>query len=163
MMAQMVPTGLVIMADRIANNTAYFPLITVEELPRNYNPNRGERVRRKLRLPESWKVSADWCEPGFFERHFGFSANGIQVAAKMETPGILILEAPMEQDKTEAALAAEIWMNRFHLGGAPFFSPLKPFPTPCSPGWPGGPSTSRTPSKSPWSWFATKQNETTIF
>lgn len=48
----------------------------------------------------------------------------------METPGILILEAPMEQDKTEAALAAEIWMNRFHLGGAAFFSPLKPFPTP---------------------------------
>lgn len=97
-MAQMVLTGLVIMADRIVSNTAYFPLIAVEELPRNHNPNRGERVRRKLRLPESWKVSADWCEPGFFERHFGFSANGIQVAAKMETPGILILEAPMEQD-----------------------------------------------------------------
>lgn len=133
-MAQMVLTGLVIMADRIVSNTAYFPLIAVEELPRNHNPNRGERVRRKLRLPEPWKVSADWCEPGFFERRFGFSANGIQVAAKMETPGILILEAPMEQDKTEAALAAEIWMNRFHLGGAAFFSPLKPFPTPCSPG-----------------------------
>lgn len=98
MMVPMVPTGLVIMAGRIASNTAYFPLIAVEELPRNYNPNRGERVRRKLRLPESWKASADWCEPGFFERHFGFSANGIQVAAKMETPGILILEAPMEQD-----------------------------------------------------------------
>ena len=81
-MAQMVLTGLVIMADRIVSNTAYFPLIAVEELPRNHNPNRGERVRRKLRLPESWKVSADWCEPGFFERHFGFSANGIQVAAK---------------------------------------------------------------------------------
>ena len=133
-MAPIVPTGLVIMADRIVSNTAYFPLIAVEELPRNHNPNRGERVRRKLRLPESWKVSADWCEPGFFERRFGFSANGIQVAAKMETPGILILEAPMEQDKTKAALAAKIWMNHFHLGGAAFFSPLKPFPTPCSPG-----------------------------
>lgn len=133
-MAQMVLTGLVIMANRIVSNTAYFPLIAVEELPRNHNPNRGERVRRKLRLPESWKVSADWCEPDFFERRFDFSANGIQVAAKMETPGILILEAPMEQDKTEAALTAEIWMNRFHLGGAAFFSPLKPFPMPCSPG-----------------------------
>lgn len=133
-MAQTVLTVLVIMADRIAGNTAYFPLIAVEELPRNYDPNRGERVLRKPRLPESWKVSADWCEPGFFERRFGFSVNGIQVAAKMETPGILILEAPIKQYKTEAALAAEIWMNRFHLGGAAFFSPLKPFPTPCSPG-----------------------------
>ena len=46
-MAQMVLTGLVIMADRIVSNTAYFPPIAVEELPRNYNPNRGERVRRK--------------------------------------------------------------------------------------------------------------------
>ncbi len=59
MMAQTVLTGLVIMADRIAGNTAYFPLIAVEGLARNYNPNRGERTLRKPRLPESRKVSAD--------------------------------------------------------------------------------------------------------
>lgn len=62
-MAQTVLTVLVIMADRIAGNTAYFPLIAVEGLARNYNP---KRVLRKPQLPESRKASADWCEPGFF-------------------------------------------------------------------------------------------------
>lgn len=58
---------------------------------------------------------------------FGFSANRMQetvkqIAAEMEKPGIMILEALMGQGKTEAALsAAEIMMNRFHLGGIAFF------------------------------------------
>ena len=47
-----------------------------------------------------------------------------RIAAQTETPGVMILEAPMGHGKTEAALsAAEILMNRFQLGGAAFFLP----------------------------------------
>ena len=80
-------------------------------------------------LPEPWRISEDWQSSDYFERRFGFSANRVQesveqIAANMETPGMLILEAPMGQGKTEAALAAaEILMNRFKLGGAAFFLP----------------------------------------
>lgn len=85
-MAQMVLTRLVIMADRIVSNTAYFPLIAVEELPRNHNPNRGERVLRKLRLPESWKVSADWCEPGFLKGASAFPPTAFRLLQKWKRP-----------------------------------------------------------------------------
>lgn len=129
MAAQMALTGLVIMADWIASNTAFFPLIREDEQFRNYDPKRAETALRKLNLPSPWEVSDDWRMPYFFMSRFGFSANPMQkavrqVASEMETPGIMIVEAPMGQGKTEAALAAaEILMNRFHLGGAAFFLP----------------------------------------
>lgn len=129
MAAQMLLSGLVIMADWIASNTEYFPLISMDELPERYDPERAERALRRLRLPKAWKVSPDWNSADYFERRFGFSANGMQktverAAESMKTPGVMILEAPMGQGKTEAALAAaEILMNRFSLGGAAFFLP----------------------------------------
>lgn len=127
--AQMALSGLVIMADWIASNTAYFPLISMDELPDGYDPRRAERALQKLNLPQPWKVSADWSTADYFQRRFGFAANRVQqqaeqVASTMKTPGVMILEAPMGHGKTEAALAAaEILMNRFGLGGAAFFLP----------------------------------------
>lgn len=129
MAAQMVLTGLVIMADWIASNTAFFPLISEDTMPRQYDPERAENALRRLHLPSPWEVSDDWKTPWFFLSRFGFSANAVQkktekIAAEMKTPGIMIIEAPMGQGKTEAALsAAEIMMNRFHLSGAAFFLP----------------------------------------
>ncbi len=127
--AQMALTGLVIMADWIASNTAYFPLIRADELPRTYDPGRAARALRALHLPQPWRVSDDWRSADYFLRRFGFAANSLQtaaetIAADMESPGVMILEAPMGQGKTEAALAAaEVLMNRFSLGGAAFFLP----------------------------------------
>lgn len=129
MAAQMALTGLVIMADWIASNTAFFPMMGEEEQSQKYDPKRAEYALQKLHLPGPWEVSDNWKMPYFFMSRFGFSANRMQetvqqIAAEMETPGIIILEAPMGQGKTEAALAAsEIMMNRFHLGGAAFFLP----------------------------------------
>ena len=129
MSAQMALTGLIIMADWIASNTAYFPLIPIETVPNCYDETRAERAFQILRLPEPWMISDDWKTEDYFERRFAFKANIVQetverVAAQMETPGVMILEAPMGNGKTEAALsAAEILMNRFRLGGAAFFLP----------------------------------------
>lgn len=129
MIAQMALTGLVIMADWIASNTAYFPLISIGEQPRSYEAGRAARALQKLHLPKPWKVSEDWKDEEYFRRRFGFEANCIQkrtmqLAERMETPGVMILEAPMGQGKTEAALAAaEVLMNRFDLSGAAFFLP----------------------------------------
>lgn len=127
--AQMALSGLVIMADWIASNTAYFPLISMDAQPDRYDPRRAERALQKLGLPRPWQVSADWSTADYFQRRFGFSANPVQqqmeqVAGTVKTPGVMILEAPMGHGKTEAALAAaEILMNRFGLGGAAFFLP----------------------------------------
>ena len=126
---QMALSGLVIMADWIASNTAYFPLISMDAQPDRYDPRRAERALQKLDLPRPWQVSADWRTADYFQRRFGFSANHVQqqmeqVAGTVKTPGVMILEAPMGHGKTEAALAAaEILMNRFGLGGAAFFLP----------------------------------------
>lgn len=129
MTAQMALTGLVIMADWIASNTAYFPLITVEKMPNCYDVARSEQALEKLSLPRPWIISDDWKADDCFKRRFSFEANLVQktmgqIAAQMEMPGVMILEAPMGHGKTEAALsAAEILMNRFQLGGAAFFLP----------------------------------------
>lgn len=117
-------TGLLIMADWIASNTEYFPLIPVEELgSREDYPARVDRAWKKLALPFPWEAQQGIAKPQEFEVRFGFAPNAVQrvvldaVSAAAE-PGILILEAQMGVGKTEAALAAaEIMASRFSLGG----------------------------------------------
>lgn len=127
--AQMVLTGLLIMADWIASNTACFPLIPVDCRPVEYDVSRLPRAMERLNLPGRWPEDEAWRKERFFPERFGFEPNGIQqaameTAAGMSEPGCLILEAPMGVGKTEAALAvAEIWISRFHLGGVEFFLP----------------------------------------
>lgn len=127
--AQMLLTGLLIMADWLASNSIYFPLIPTDTLPTDYDRSRAENGLSKIHLPEPYMVSDYWKDPGFFRDRFGFVPNSIQraiiqKAEAMESPGLMILEAPMGEGKTEAALAAaEILMNRFELGGIAFFLP----------------------------------------
>lgn len=129
MMAQFIISSLVITADWIASNTHFFPLIPIDELQLEYDPERARTALKKLRFPKPWMVSDDWRTADYFSRRFGFEANSIQTcmdkaAEKILKPGVMILEAPMGQGKTEAALsAAEILMNRFKLNGIAFFLP----------------------------------------
>ena len=127
--AQMVLSGLLIMADWIASNTYYFPLISIDTNPAKYDDRRARDAIRKLNLPKPYNVADHWVYETFFRDRFGFDANNVQktvknVAASIEEPGIMLLEAPMGEGKTEAALAAaEIMLNRFDLGGIAFFLP----------------------------------------
>ena len=125
-------TGLLIMADWIASNTEYFPLIPVEELGSMEDyPARVDRAWEKLKLPFPWEAQPGIAEPQEFAARFGFVPNAVQravleaVNSTME-PGILILEAQMGVGKTEAALAAaEVMASRFGLGGVFFGLPTQ--------------------------------------
>ena len=125
-------TGLLIMADWIASNPAYFPLIPVEKLgSRADYPARVDRAWEKLKLPFPWEAQPGIAEPQEFAVRFGFAPNAVQraVLEAVDTaaePGILILEAQMGVGKTEAALAAaEIMASRFSLGGIFFGLPTQ--------------------------------------
>ena len=110
--AQTILSGLLIMADWLASNTSYFPLIDIDDDPGDdVYPLRIEKGIRRFNFPQKtkWKTviqsKIDFCS------RFGFPPNAMQ-AAVIETacacrsPGILIIEAQMGSGKTEAALAA---------------------------------------------------------
>lgn len=128
-------TGLLIMADWIASNTDYFPLIPVEETgSEEVYPERADRAWREWDKQETaspWAAQTTIAEPEEFEKRFGFAPNAVQQAAMeaantMDAPGILIMEAQMGVGKTEAALAAaEILAARFGAGGIFFGLPTQ--------------------------------------
>jgi CRISPR-associated endonuclease/helicase Cas3 len=120
--SQVLLTAVVIMADWIASNAEYFPLDplhTAHEPPRPPDPARTARRAaagwRALDLPQRWvpqPLGADIS--AVFATRFGrgtVTARPVQVAAveaahAMERPGMVVVEAPMGEGKTEAALLA---------------------------------------------------------
>ncbi len=132
MSAQMLLTGLVIMADWIASNTDYFPLIPIGESGDDICPR--ERVQEgwdRLALPEPWGAERYFLDPEDFQATFGFCPRSLQnaviaKAGECTAPGLMILEAPMGEGKTEAALAAaEIFATRAGCGGIFFGLPTQ--------------------------------------
>lgn len=111
---KMLLTGLVIMADWIASNADYFPLGHYE--PADQRP-RFEKAVAKLRLPLSWSPEnfAGKTPTQIYAAKFLWdqvsSPRPVQTAVldALNTdnpPSMLIIEAPMGEGKTEAALVA---------------------------------------------------------
>lgn len=130
--AEILLTGLLIMADWVASNTRYFPLIPVEEVGSDtLYPARVDRAWEALDLTSPWEVQSDVTEPGTFAERFGFPPNEVQRAmleavSRTQEPGIFILEAQMGVGKTEAALgAAEILAKHGGEGGIFFGLPTQ--------------------------------------
>ncbi|MFD8480492.1 CRISPR-associated helicase Cas3' [Kitasatospora sp. NPDC059673] len=129
---QVVLSGLVIMADWIASNPDLFPYFPVAS-----GFDGGRRVAAAwwdLDLPGPWrpKVPQSSTEELFaarFDLPSGSVVRPVQVAAvesarAMPEPGLLIVEAPMGEGKTEAALAAaEVLAARAGAGGVFFALP----------------------------------------
>lgn len=129
---ELLLSGLLIMADWLASNSSYFPLISLDELgTENMYPSRIDTAWEKIGLTTPW--DAEYCamDEEVFLRRFGFAPNEVQrsmveIASDMEAPGILVLEAQMGVGKTEAALAAaEILAARFEEGGLYFGLPTQ--------------------------------------
>ena len=129
---QLVLSGLLIMADWIASNTLYYPLIPCDE--------NGKETDLQKRAEEGWKrlgLAGPWCckkiqfNDNYFQKRFGFYPNTVQqktikAASEAIKPGIFILEAQMGIGKTEAALvAAEVLAARKQSGGLFFGLPTQ--------------------------------------
>ena len=109
--AQVIYLGLLIMADWIASNSDFFPLIDIDS---ECSIDCASRYRNGIRLwgenlplqLHSYPVMDE-----LFVRRFGFEPRDFQrtvyqTVSQIKNPGIIILEAPMGLGKTEAALAA---------------------------------------------------------
>ena len=125
-------SGLLIMADWIASNEAYFPLIPMDCLFTDSSKERLDNCREKLAfLKKGWRFnSKDTNVLKFdFQEMFGFCPNELQqmtveTVCGMKQEGILVIEAEMGKGKTEAALAAcDILARRFDRSGIFFALP----------------------------------------
>lgn len=125
---QVLMSALVVLADWIASNQELFgfhvdPLPAVSE-----DPARAAAALTLLDLPTPWDPGpAVGDVTALFESRFALPVNATPrpvqrdacgVAEQMGGPGLMIIEAPMGEGKTEAALAAaETLCRRFGGGG----------------------------------------------
>lgn len=128
--SQVLLSSLVIMSDWIASNDQWFPLISDKILT-------DSEIR--YRLDDGWnltKILHTWnnksIEPStLFEKRFSyeprpFQKKLIEAVSTADKPGIIVIEAPMGEGKTEAALvAAEIISNKYGMGGIFFGLPTQ--------------------------------------
>ncbi|WP_327682632.1 type I-E CRISPR-associated protein Cse1/CasA [Kitasatospora sp. NBC_00458] len=123
---QVLLTGVVIMADWIASNPDLFPYFP-EDSPRS-EEERIASAWNGLRLPPAWRPDEPLADAGTliasrFDLPAGAEPRPVQVEAvrlarELSGPGLLVIEAPMGEGKTEAALAAaEILAARTGAGG----------------------------------------------
>ncbi|MDD7363425.1 MAG: CRISPR-associated helicase Cas3' [Peptoniphilus sp.] len=103
-------SGVVIMADWIASNTYYFPLLPIDSEAASDSERRLERGWNRWRRSDLWTPERRDDVDELYRDRFGFSPRPEQrsfaeVVAETDDPGIFIFEAPMGRGKTEAALA----------------------------------------------------------
>jgi len=151
---QVLLTSLVIMSDWLASNSDNFPLLPIATVPAIGEPSIDMQARAnsgfaKVTLPAQVEitelVSPDWNE--VFRKRFNLSPEYslfpaqrelIDAALEADGPEIFIMEAPMGDGKTEAALlAAEVLLRKGAHGifvGLPtmatteaMYSRVKPF------------------------------------
>lgn len=133
-----VACGLLIMADWIASNQDLFPLVSLipgensthrstEEKDGTSLDARADRAWRELDLSPSWAGEKPIASDGWFCGRFGLPEGcaprpvqkaAMGAAAQMTEPSLMVIEAPMGEGKSEAALAAaEIVGAQFGCGG----------------------------------------------
>lgn len=107
---QIILSGLLIMADWIASNEDYFPLIGIEEMKIKYPEIRYTSGWKKWIKSYQWEPEYYSVPQELYEKRFGFKEpHNIQktftdIIEQSAGSEIFILEAPMGIGKTEAAL-----------------------------------------------------------
>ncbi|MFD8298829.1 CRISPR-associated helicase Cas3' [Streptomyces bauhiniae] len=129
---QVLLTALVIVSDWIASNPGLFPYFP--DAAAQSDEERLASAWRGLDLPEPWRAEEPACTSAeLFGSRFDLPADAaprpvqevaLKLARDMERPGLMIIEAPMGEGKTEAALAvAEVFAARSGAGGILFALP----------------------------------------
>ncbi|MFG2964924.1 MULTISPECIES: CRISPR-associated helicase Cas3' [unclassified Streptomyces] len=129
---QVLLSAVVIVADWIASNPDLFPYFP--DAAGQSGEERCAAAWRGLSLPAPWRadeVAAD--AQGLFASRFGLPVGAkvrpvqeaaFELAREMDAPGLMVIEAPMGEGKTEAALAvAEVFAARSGAGGVFFALP----------------------------------------
>lgn len=106
---QVILSGLLIMADWISSNEAYFPLIPLDECEADSDRVEVGFTKWLDERAEAWTPHSYFDE--IYEERFNFEPRDAQgkiseAINNIDEPGIVILEAPMGMGKTEAALIA---------------------------------------------------------
>ncbi|MGW6275688.1 CRISPR-associated endonuclease Cas3'' [Streptomyces sp. NPDC055060] len=131
---QVLLSATVIVADWIASNPDLFPYY-----PDGQGQTSAERVEAAwlgLELPAPWQaVDPPRDTQAHYETRFALpsgarvrpvQAAAVDLARELSQPGLLIVEAPMGEGKTEAALAvAEVFAARSGAGGCFFALPTR--------------------------------------
>ncbi|WP_427168798.1 CRISPR-associated helicase Cas3' (plasmid) [Streptomyces sp. C1-1] len=129
---QVLLSALVIVSDWIASNPDLFPYFP-EDVPRT-GPERIAAAWRGLDLPGPWHAKQPVGNvQELFASRFDLPSQAkvrpvqeaaVELARGMDEPGLMVIEAPMGEGKTEAALAAvEVLASRFGAGGVFFALP----------------------------------------
>lgn len=108
---QMILSGLLIMADWIASNEDYFPLIDFDQECVDDEVSRCQDAWLKWKKSDSWTAVRSSFEDVYKDRFDHDKPKDAQkdfldIVDSVEEPGIFIFEAPMGMGKTEAALVA---------------------------------------------------------
>lgn len=129
---QVLLTALVIISDWIASNPDLFPYFP--DAASSGSEERLAAAWRGLDLPAPWRASEPVGDAQeLFVSRFGLPQGAkvrpvqeaaLALAREMEAPGLMVIEAPMGEGKTEAALAvAEVFAARSGAGGVFFALP----------------------------------------
>ncbi|WP_331735855.1 CRISPR-associated helicase Cas3' (plasmid) [Streptomyces anulatus] len=129
---QVLLSAVVIVSDWIASNPELFPYFP-QETPRS-GDERVAAAWRGLSLPPRWEPRPAAVDAGeLFAARFDLPAGAVvrpvqeaavRLAHAVPKPGLMVVEAPMGEGKTEAALAvAEIFAARTGAGGVLFALP----------------------------------------
>ena len=130
--AQMLVTSIIVVSDWIASGNG-FPLFSLSCNNRtNDSLQRAQEAWQQLNLPAYKNIDEVQRYKNLYQKRFGIiqprpmQDSALQVAENMEKPGLLVIEAPMGEGKTEAALAAaEVFMDKFGLSGIYFALPTQ--------------------------------------
>ena len=126
--------SVVVIADWLASNQALFPLVPIKNDNHPFpQPDESDDIRldkawQAVKLPRPWKPEQVNQTAGeLLHARFDLpkntpirpvQASAVEAARAMDVPGLLIIEAPMGEGKTEAALlSAEILAHRSGSGG----------------------------------------------
>lgn len=127
---QLALAGLIVMADWIASSVQLPGVSQLDQVSMEGARRRATIAWRALTLRGGWSALSQ-PPADIYRARFSQEAREVQrmarsIANEMAQPGLMVVEAPMGEGKTNLALAvAEIWSHKFGNSGVAFAMPTQ--------------------------------------